>query len=170
MNPKKQPKSLPRFPVLFGCGAARRQVWPFPAFIRRAFTLIESMIAVVILSIGMICSLTLMSFTTLQNNLEQERARAHQVVTEQMERVRYSIYTQVTPGSTVTVWDNGTTDTSDDTKGTLEIIARNPAGTKLTAAPVPAVRVQIEVTLSWNPRGRLSTKTFRDTLMTYIAP
>ena len=136
-----------------------------------AFTIVEAMLAMGILALGMIGGLQMLTFVRVQNDLEQERARAHQIVSEELERVRHELYTRITGGETVTVWDNGTPDdTNDDTVGTLEVVVRDPSGTLLTAAPVPSVRVQVEVTLIWHPRGLLSGKSFRETVMTYIAP
>jgi prepilin-type N-terminal cleavage/methylation domain-containing protein len=138
---------------------------------RRGFSLIEAMIAVIIAAIAVIGGFQLIIFTRVQNALEQERARAQQVVSEELERVRHTLYPRITGGKTLTVWDNGSPgDTTDDTIGTLEVIVRDPDGNQLFAAPVPAVRVTVEVTLSWNSRARLKTHTFRETMMTYIAP
>ena len=68
------------------------------------FTLIEALISVMIFTFSCIAGLTLMGFSQLQNMLEQERARAHQVVTQEMERVRHQLYTRITGGNTVTIW------------------------------------------------------------------
>ncbi len=138
---------------------------------RRGFTIIEAVITVVLVTIGSIGALQMTVFLRTQNDLEQERARANQIISEEMERIRHTLYTRITGGTTVTVWDNGTPDNpDDDTIGTIEVTVRDPDGNLLMMAPVPAVRVQVEVTLTWNPRGRLSGRTFRETLMTYIAP
>lgn len=136
-------------------------------------TILESLVAVMIVSIGFGAIVTMLSVDIVCNDLEQERARAHQMVCQAMEmNIKMPLYPQITGGQAVTVWDNGTPDNpNDDTTGIMEVILRNPkTGAKLTAAPIPAVRVQIEVTLSWHPRGRLSDKTFRETAMTYRTP
>ena len=129
------------------------------------------MIAVVIVAIGMIASLQLLTFQHVINTLEQERARARQIVSEEMERLRHELYTRIEGGQSVTVWDNGTPDnTSDDTMGVLAVTVRDPDGVSVFVAPNPAERVEVEVTLSWHPRGRFNDKTFQETVMTYIAP
>ena len=138
---------------------------------RSAFTLVEAMITVVIVSIGMIASLQLLTFQHTVNTLEQERARARQIVGEEMERLRHELYTRIEGGKSVTVWDNGTPDDkADDTTGVLAVTVRDTKGVAVFVAPNPAERVEVEVTLSWNPRGRFSDKTFQETVMTYIAP
>lgn len=139
---------------------------------RMGLSLIEAMISVTILAIGMLGSMSLMSYTRHQNELEQERARAHQIITEEMEQLRLELYTRLSGGSQVTVWDNGTPDdVTDDTMGNLMVQIRDPyTNTDLAASPTPAQVVELEVTLSWNPRGRMGTNTMRETLMTYVAP
>lgn len=135
------------------------------------FTLIEAIITVLIVTVGSIGALTLVSYLRLQNDLHQERARAHQIVCEEMERLRHELYTRITGGDTVTVWDNGTLDDdTDDTMGTLTVTVWDMDGNELAAAPSPAELVEVEVTLTWNPRGRMSGKTYRETVMSYFAP
>lgn len=138
---------------------------------RIGFSLIETMIAILIVSMGSIATISMLTATHIQNDMAQERARAHQMVSEEMERVRLELFPRANPGQQVTVWDNGTPDDeSDDSVGTLEVVMRDLDGTELTVAPIPARRVQVEVTLTWNPRGRLQSKTMRETVMTYLAP
>lgn len=138
---------------------------------RRGFTIVEAMITVLIITAASIGGIEMVVFVRTQNTLEQERSRAQQIVSSEMERLRHELYTHITGGSTVTVWDNGTpADTTDDTIGTLEVIVHDPDGNLLTEAPVPSVAVKVEVTLTWNPRGRRHGSTFKETVMTYIAP
>lgn len=137
----------------------------------QGFTLIEALIAMSILAFGFIATVTLITSTQVNNSMEQERARAHQIVSEEMEQVRHNLYTRITPGRQITVWDNGTPDdTLDDTTGNLTVTIRDPSGVELAAPPVPATRVEVEVTVDWNPRGRLAGKTLRETVMTYLSP
>ncbi|MCE5230418.1 type II secretion system GspH family protein [bacterium] len=137
----------------------------------RAFTIIEALVTVLIVTAASIGGIEMTAFVRTQNVMEQERSRAHQIVTSEMERIRNQLYTHITGGSTVTVWDNGTPDdTTDDTIGTLDVVVHDPAGHLLTAAPVPAIAVKVEVTLTWHPRGRRHDSTFRETAMTWIAP
>lgn len=138
----------------------------------RAFTIVEALITVVIVFISFTSVLTLLMFDNICANYEQERARAYQIVSDQMEQIRMTLYTRITTGSTVTIWDNGTpSNTADDTNGTLAVTVRDPkTGQVLTAAPVPAVRVQVEVTLTWRARGGIQNRMMSETMMTYIAP
>ncbi len=143
----------------------------YPSATRRAFSLIEALVTILIITAASIGGIEMAIFIRTQNTMEQERLRAHQIVCSEMERLRSNLYTHITGGSTVTVWDNGTPDdTSDDTIGILEVVVRDKTGALLTAAPVPAVAVRVEVTLTWNPRGRRHGSTFRETVMTWIAP
>jgi prepilin-type N-terminal cleavage/methylation domain-containing protein len=137
----------------------------------RGFTLVEAAIAMVIVSLGALSTLGLLAFTRLHNEEEQERSRAHQMVSEEMERVRLELFSRVTTGNQVTVWDNDTADdTTDDTTGTMVVVMRDTAGNSIASSPDPAERVQVEVTLSWNPRGRRADRTLQESVMSYVVP
>lgn len=138
----------------------------------QGFSLIEVMIAVSIVAIGSLSTLSLLMFAQMHNAFEMERSRAHQIVSQEIELVHFNLYTRIRTNSATTIWNNGTpTDTSDDTTGLITVQATNPyTGAVVTQAPVPAVVLQVEVTLQWSPRGRMSGSTYRETAMTYIAP
>ncbi len=137
------------------------------------FTLIEAVIASGIAAFTILATLSLLGFCRMRNEIEQERARAHQIVCQKLEIERYQLFTWTQSGEEVTIWDNGTpADKSDDTIGKLEIFVTNAAtGAVLTAAPDPAVLLQIEATLTWRLRGgRLSETDLRETAITFKAP
>ena len=144
---------------------------PLRARCRRGVTLLESIISLLIVALGFLSTTTLVVLSQTQNDLEQERSRASQIVSDRLERIQRDLYPFITPGSEITIWDNGTPDDdADDTLGTIEVVARDTNGDLITSAPNPAVRLQVEVTLTWNPRGRLGGKTMTETVMTYIVP
>ncbi len=139
---------------------------------KSGFSLVEVMIAMGVASMGILGTLSLIMFAQTHNALEMERSRAHQIVSQTMEQAEFSLFTVLQTGTTTTIWDNGTPlDTTDDTVGSLSVIARNVMnGTTITLTPPSATALQVEVTLTWNPRGAMGTKTFRETAMTIIAP
>lgn len=139
---------------------------------QRAFSLIEVMIAMLIVAMGTMSTLSLISYAHMQNAMEMERARAHQIVSEEIELARFDLYPRIREDDPVVVWDNGTpTLASDDTEGIINVTVKDPyTGVNLTAAPVPATVLLLEVTLEWHPRGRMGNHTFRETEMTYISP
>ena len=138
---------------------------------KRGFSLIEVMITVALVSVMFFATLSLIMTARMLDNLEQERARAHEIVTGELDRVRFALFSRVTGGDTVTIWDNGTpADDTDDTEGTLSVTIRDQAGNTLDVTPVPSQIVEIEVTLSWTPRGRIGNRTYRETVMAYITP
>ena len=139
---------------------------------KKGFSLVEVMIAVGIVSLGALSTLSLLIFSRMHNDLEMERSRAHQIVSQELELIQFSLYPRIRTDTQTTIWNNGTpTDAADDTTGLMTVTARNPyTGATVTVAPVPAVVLQVEVTLSWNPRGSLGNKTYRETAMTYVSP
>lgn len=137
------------------------------------FTLIESMIAATIATFSIIAILYLLGFLRMHNELEQERNRAFQIVTQALDLERYKLFSWTESRKIQTIWDKGTpTDPEDDTVGYLEVVVRDPkTGQILTTPPVPAVLVEIEATLSWKHRGpRLGQRDIRETAMTYKVP
>lgn len=139
---------------------------------QRAFSLIEVMIAIMVVALGTMSTMSLISYAHLQNAVEMERARAHQIVSEEIELARFDLYPRIREDDPVVVWDNGTPDyASDDTEGVINVTVSDPyTGENLVVAPVPAKVLLLEVTLEWNPRGRLGNKLYRETEMTYISP
>ena len=149
------------------------------------FTLIEATFAVMIVGLVFTATISMTTSAFLYNDLEQERSRAHQIVSEKLEEIQRDLYTYISPGRQVTVWNNGTPENpDDDTIGCMIVQARDGGGNLVVAAPVPAVGLTVEVTLAWNPRGRLGGaggnanpcvalrdgKVMRESVMTYIAP
>lgn len=139
--------------------------------LQRGFTLAEAVIGIAVVTLGAISTISLLMFTRLHNAEEQERARAHQIVSERMERVRLELFAAVIPGEDLTVWDNGTPDDpTDDTQGTLSVTIFDTDGNPIASTPVPWERVAVEVTLAWTPRGGREGITLRESLMTFMSP
>lgn len=142
-----------------------------PKRLRGGFTLVEALIAIVIVTLASISTLSLLMFARMHNAQEQERARAHQIATERMDRLLHELFPTVVAGEDITVWDNGTPDdTSDDTQGVITVSLRDVDGNPINVTPTPWERVEIEVTVSWNPRGRRGDVEVRESLKTYMAP
>lgn len=139
----------------------------------RAFTLIECIFASAIASVSILATFSVLGFARMNNELEQQRSRAHQIVCQKLEIERYQLFTWTQTDSVQTIWDNGTLDDiSDDITGQLRLTVKDPkTGDVLTSAPDPATLLEIEVTLTWRPRGtRIGDKLQSETCMTYKAP
>lgn len=135
------------------------------------FVLVEALIAIVLVSLASVSTLTLLMFARSHNAQEQERARAHQIATERMDRLLHELFPKVEGGETITVWDNGTPDDStDDTQGIISVSLRDVNGNSIVATPTPWERVEMEVTVTWRPRGRRGDIEVRESIMTYVAP
>ena len=148
----------------------------------RGFSLVEVMITLAIVTLGSTATISMLTFSRLHNALEMERSRAWQIISQEIEINRSSLYPRIRAGTSTIVWDNGTPgDTTDDTNGNITVRVRNAyTGEEYSFQPNPAVLVSVEVTLEWTPRGRIGNKTdaggnivpriYRETAMTYIAP
>ncbi len=136
------------------------------------FTLVECMLALVLATLIFTATLSALGFARSHNQVEQERCRAHQIVCQELEIERFNLFPQIRSDSTVTVWDNGTPTTADDTMGTLDITVRDPAtGATLAKAPEPAILIEIEATLTWHPRvASWKPREMHETVITYKAP
>lgn len=138
---------------------------------RSGFSLVEALIAIVIVTAGSVSTLSLLMTTRSHNAHEQERARAHEIATERMERVLHELFPTVVAAEEITVWDNGTPDTPhDDTTGTISVLLYDFDGNSISSTPTPWTRVQVEVVVTWTPRGRGGQQEFREVLMAYMAP
>lgn len=137
---------------------------------RAGFTLVEALIAIVIVTAGSISTLTLLMATRAHSAQEQERARAHQIATERMERVLHELFPTVVSAEEITVWDNGTPTPYDDTSGTISIALYDFNDNPINTTPTPWTRVKVEVCVTWSPRGREADTELREVLMAYMAP
>jgi len=138
----------------------------------RGFSLIECLIASGIAALAIIATLSLLLYTRMSNEIEQERTRAIQIICEKLDVETFHLFTWTKTDSTVTIWDNGTpSDPNDDTKGTLEVIVRDPdTRAVLTQAPNPARLVEIEATLRWKHRGPRPVELLQETVITCKVP
>lgn len=162
---KRLPKKTRRLPL------RARGIMPCRARLRGGFSLIEALIAVIVVTMGSIATIQLLAATHVQSELDEERARAHQLISEELEQIRSELFARLRPIEAVTMWDSGTPDIlEDDTVGTMAVVMRDVNGNVLTGPPTTSERIEVEITLSWTPRGRLSGKTLSETLMTYITP
>lgn len=138
----------------------------------RGFSLIECLIASGIAALAIIATLSLLLYVRMSNEIEQERTRAIQIICQKLDVETFHLFTWTKTDSTVTIWDNGTpSDPNDDTKGTLEVVVRDPdTRAVLTQAPNPARLVEIEVTLRWKHRGPRPVELLQETVITCKVP
>lgn len=138
---------------------------------RTGFTLLEAVMAMVIVTLAAVATLSTLMFNRAHSSEEQERARAHQIVCERMDTVLHELFPKAESGEEVQVWDNGTPgDTTDDTNGLLSVVLRDVSGDEISTTPTPWERVQVEVTLTWSPRGRRGNVELRESVMSFMAP
>jgi prepilin-type N-terminal cleavage/methylation domain-containing protein len=140
----------------------------------RGFSLVECLIASAIAALAIIATLSLILYVRMSNEIEQERTRAIQIICQRLDEETFHLFTWTKADSIVTIWDNGTpNDPNDDTKGTLEVIVRDPDDPTnvFTNATQTAGRlVEIEVTLRWKHRGPRPVELLQETVITCKAP
>lgn len=135
------------------------------------FSLVEALIGIFVVVLGSTSTISLLTFIRLHNTEEQERARAHQMVSEEMDNLLGELFPQIEPSQSVVIWDNGTPDiATDDTPGTMTIEVRDGDNNVLSSVPTPWEKVQVEVSVSWNARGRRADAVRHESVMTYVAP
>ena len=140
---------------------------------KSGFTLVECLIAVAITAVLFLATLSALSFARMNNAIEQERTRAHQIVCSAMDYQQgYLNHEHISSTSQATVWDNGTPDDpDDDTVGTLEIEIRDPDTNDVITSVTGNRMILIETTLTWSPRlARIYKKTFRESVTSLKVP
>ena len=165
----------------------------FVSQIRRGFSLVEVMIALGVVAMGALASLSLLSFANLHNYLEMERIRAHEIVSGTLEQQRSQFFPKSLGSGQTTIWDNGTADTTDDTEGNLFVTRTNAVtgesigktiaqlktdlisttSTQDTTPNPSSTLVQVDVVMEWTPRGRVGgsgvdTKIYREEAVAYF--
>lgn len=138
----------------------------------RGIMLVELMFSIAVVAMGSVATITMLTFARMQNKREMERARAHQIVSQQLEFLKYDLATKMQvfpPGQQqMVIWDNGTpTDLTDDTQGALSLTAttvyapiyqvdkndytKNPFNNAALSVPFFPL-LKIEATMTWTPR------------------
>jgi len=137
---------------------------------RRAFTLIEVMVALAITAIMVIGITSVLTFNFIYEDVQELRANAMDALAREMERARRQFIFKVEP-YTVMVADNRTPNNPyDDTTGTLTVRLYDRNGNLLTAAPTGKDRLRVVMTVEWHGRGRLSPRIYREQLVGYLIP
>jgi len=91
------------------------------------------------------------------------------------ERARHDLFPTLDPIEDVTLDNFNTPDASDDLRASLdlklyEVNTDGTRGAELAAAPTNDDIVEVEVVVSWNRTGRLSSHRVTESLRTYVAP
>lgn len=137
-----------------------------------AFTIVEIMMASLIALVAITATLNLLFYARTNNELEQERTRAFQIISQKLDVETYKLFTWTQSDAQVTIWDNATPDDpNDDTRGLMEIIVRDPDTRQvLNAVPNPARMVEVEATIRWKHRGPRPNRLMSETVITTKVP
>ncbi|HPB30865.1 MAG TPA: hypothetical protein PLB62_05380 [Candidatus Sumerlaeota bacterium] len=144
------------------------------AHIRKAgaFTLVEAVIATLLVTTMTIGIVSMMTYSRSYARLDRERAAATAHAARKMENLKRQMFTKIAPSRETVVLDNNGTpgNPDDDLLGNLEVNLYSSNGQPIVAPPNEADLLKVEITVSWNPSGRLSQKRMKETLCTYITP
>jgi type II secretory pathway pseudopilin PulG len=142
---------------------------------KNAFTLIEIVISIAIttlIGLGVISSLV---YSRTISELDKQRIVAINYARSYIEEFRRPFFPTLQGQHQVVLDDFNTPAPSDDLHATLnvdlyKVNADGSRGAKIVNPPMDQELLEIEVTVSWNRTGRLSSKQVTETLHSYIAP
>lgn len=140
-----------------------------------AFTLIEIVISIAIttlLGLGIISSLV---YSRTISEYDKQRIVAINYARSYIEQFRRPFFPTLQGQHQVVLDDFNTPAPSDDLYATIdvnlyEVNADGSRGAKVVNPPMDQEMLEIEVTVSWNRTGRLSSKRVSEVLHSYIAP
>jgi prepilin-type N-terminal cleavage/methylation domain-containing protein len=137
----------------------------------RGFTLVETLIALAILTFMGIGIISMVIYARTYTEMEKQRTNALIVASTEMERLKRTLFSTITPKiQYVVIDDNGTSDPIDDLQGTLEVIIKDKSGNILSSPPQTNNRIFVEIVVSWHPAGSPSNKVLKERLISEIAP
>ncbi|MBN1902336.1 type II secretion system protein [Candidatus Sumerlaeota bacterium] len=137
----------------------------------KGFTILESLVALVILTFMGISIILTMIYSQHYVEIENQRAKALMLASSEMERLKRTMFSSIVGYSqTVVIDNNGTAATNDDLSGALQVTVKDKNGTVLTGPPMTNDRVIVEIVVSWHPAGNPSGKLLSERLISEIAP
>ena len=138
---------------------------------KKGFTLIESLIAIVLLSFIGIGIVSTIIYARHYTEMEKQRTNALTQASTVMERLKRTIFSAIVPSTqNVVIDDNGTATTKDDLRGILEVIVKDKDGNVLTGPPDNNNRLFVEIVVTWHPAGNPSRKILEERLISEMAP
>lgn len=138
---------------------------------RKGFTILESMIAIVILTFMGISIISTLIYSQHYVEIENQRTKSLMLASTVMERMKRTMFSSIVGYTeTVVIDNNGTVDTIDDLPGTLQVIVKDKNGNVLTGPPPTNDRLFVEIVVNWHPAGNPSRKILEERLISEIAP
>lgn len=142
----------------------------------RGLTLVETMIAVALVSFSAVGTLSSLVFIREQLEIDKQRLIAQNHARRQLELIRRNLFTSISD-ETVTIDNFNTPDDPDDdlvgvmTTTAWEVNPDGTTGSAVSSFPLEErKRVLVQVSVTWNRLGRLSPTTAVEVMQTYVAP
>jgi len=140
------------------------------------FALVETLIAVALCALVGLGLVT--TVVTARHVAEYDKQRMAAMAAARRfieERARHDLFPTLDPISDVTLDNFNTPDIADDLRANLtmklyQVENDGSRGAELTSAPTTDEVVEVEVTVSWNRMGSLSSHRVSESLRTYAAP
>ena len=140
------------------------------------FTFVEIIISIALISVVSIGAIS--SILLAREIAEYDKQRIAAIAAARSfieERARRDLFPTLSPISDVTLDNFNTPDGGDDLAASVSINLYNvnPDGTRgseLFAEPTTQDRIEVEVTISWNRTGRMSSRRVSQSLTTYVSP
>jgi type II secretory pathway pseudopilin PulG len=138
---------------------------------KKGFTILESLIALIILTFMGMSIISTIIYTQHYVEIENQRTKALMLASTVMEGLKRTMFSSIAGYTeTVVIDNNGTVATTDDLPGTLQVIVKDKNGNVLTGPPPTNDRLFVEIVVNWHPAGNPSGKLLEERLISEIAP
>lgn len=138
---------------------------------KKGFTILESMVALVILTFMGMSIIATIIYTQHFVEIENQCTKALMLASTVMEGMKRTMFSSIAGYTeTVVIDNNGTIETTDDLPGTLQVIVKDKNGNILTGPPPTNDRLFVEIVVNWHPAGNPSAKLLEERLVSEIAP
>lgn len=142
----------------------------------KGFTLVEAVVTIVLVTVIGIGAISSVLVARELAEYDKQRIAAMSAARAFLEeKARHDLFPTLGPLGSTTLDNFNTPTSTDDLQATVEmkiyeVNADGSRGAELVSSPTTDDRVEVEITVSWDRTGRLSTHRVSETLSTYVSP